>query len=78
MRGRLVSPSARAAYARRKATVEPSLGKSALGEALCQMSLRGLVKARCEWLLVCATHNLLKLWRAATRTVTASTAAAAA
>ena len=31
-----------------------------------QMSLRGLVKARCEWLLVCATHNLLKLWRAAT------------
>ncbi len=42
------------------------------------MSLRGLVKARCEWLLVCATHNLLKLWRAVTRPVTASTAAAAA
>lgn len=42
------------------------------------MSLRGLVKASCEWLLVCATHNLLKLWRAATRPVTASTAATAA
>ncbi len=25
------------------------------------MSLRGLVKARCEWLLVCATHNLRAL-----------------
>jgi len=43
-----------------------------------QMSLRGLVKARCEWMLVCATHNLLKLWRAVTRPVTAGTAAAAA
>jgi hypothetical protein len=34
---------------------------------LRQLSLRGLLRARCEWLLVCATHNLLKLWRAATK-----------
>jgi len=25
--------------------------------------MRGLLKARCEWILVAATHNVLKLWR---------------
>lgn len=42
------------------------------------MSLRGLAKARCEWLLVCTIHNLLKLWRAATRPVITCTMVAAA
>jgi hypothetical protein len=28
------------------------------------MSFRGLWKSRCEWLFVCLTHNLLKLFRA--------------
>jgi hypothetical protein len=31
------------------------------------MSFRGLFKNRCEWLLICTAHNLLKLWRAARR-----------
>jgi transposase len=66
MRARLVSAEGRAAYARRKATVEPVFGQIRACRGFRQMSLRGLVKARCEWLLVCATHNLLKLWRAAT------------
>jgi hypothetical protein len=78
MRARLISPAGRAAYARRKATVEPVFGQIRACRGFRQMSLRGLVKARCEWLLVCATHNLLKLWRAATRPATASPAAAAA
>jgi hypothetical protein len=64
MRARLLSPAGRAAYARRKATVEPVFGQIRACRGFRQMSLRGLVKARCEWLLVCATHNLLKLWRA--------------
>jgi hypothetical protein len=78
MRARLRSPAGRAAYARRKATVEPVFGQIRACRGFRQMSLRGLLKARCEWLLVCATHNLLKLWRAVPRPVTASTAAAAA
>jgi transposase len=78
MRARLISPAGRAAYARRKATVEPVFGQIRACRGFRQMSLRGLVKARCEWLLVCATHNLLKLWRAVTRPATASPAAAAA
>jgi transposase len=73
MRARLVSAAGRAAYARRKATVEPVFGQIRACRGFRQMSLRGLVKARCEWLLVCATHNLLKLWRALTRPGTAET-----
>jgi len=75
MRARLISPAGRAAYARRKATVEPVFGQIRACRGFRQMSLRGLVKARCEWLLVCATHNLLKLWRAATEPLVAGTAA---
>lgn len=67
MRILLVSERGRAAYARRKATVEPVFGQIRAVRGFRQLSLRGLLKARCEWLLVCATHNLLKLWRAATR-----------
>jgi transposase len=78
MKARLISPAGRAAYARRKSTVEPVFGQIRACRGFRQMSLRGLVKARCEWLLVCATHNLLKLWRAATQPVMAGTAAAAA
>jgi hypothetical protein len=78
MRARLMSSAGRAAYARRKATVEPVFGQIRACRGFRQMSLRGLAKARCEWLLVCATHNLLKLWRAATRPVRATAAAAAA
>jgi transposase len=68
MRARLETPRGRALYARRKATVEPVFGQIRACRGFRQMSFRGLFKARCEWLLVCATHNLLKLWRAATRT----------
>jgi hypothetical protein len=40
------------------------------------MSFRGLFKNRCEWLFVCATHNLLELWRSVTaKTATAALAA---
>ena len=75
MRARLLTPQGRAAYARRKATVEPVFGQIRSCRGFRQMSLRGLLKARCEWLLVCATHNLLKLWRAATRAQLLSAAA---
>jgi transposase len=78
MRARLLTPEGRAAYARRKATVEPVFGQIRSCRGFRQMSLRGLVKARCEWLLVCATHNLLKLWRAATKPMMIGTVRSAA
>ena len=44
MRARLISPAGRAAYARRKATVEPVFGQIRACRGFRQMSLRGLVK----------------------------------
>lgn len=64
MRSRLETKDGHAAYARRKATVEPVFGQIKACRGIRQMSFRGIWKSRCEWLLICATHNLLKLWRA--------------
>lgn len=63
MRARLESPEGHAAYARRKATVEPVFGQIRSCRGYQHVSFRGLIKNRLEWLLVCATHNILKLWR---------------
>lgn len=64
MRAVLRTAYGRAAYARRKATVEPVFGQIRSARGIGHLSFRGLFKNRCEWLLICATHNLLKLWRA--------------
>ncbi len=66
MRALLNSDEGHAVYARRKATVEPVFGQIKSARGYRQVSFRGVLKNRCEWLLVCATHNLLKLWRSAT------------
>ena len=66
MRALLNTDEGHAVYARRKATVEPVFGQIKAARGYRQVSFRGLLKNRCEWLLVCATHNLLKLWRSAT------------
>jgi transposase len=63
MRALLESERGRAIYARRKATVEPVFGQIKSARGFRQISFRGLIKARLEWLLVAATHNLRKLWR---------------
>jgi hypothetical protein len=67
MRAVLESERGRAIYARRKSTVEPVFGQIRSPRRFGQFSFRGLIKNRCEWLLVCLTHNVLKLWRARTR-----------
>lgn len=67
MRDRLATPAGRAAYARRKATVEPVFGQIRAARGFHHLSFRGLFKNRCEWALVCLTHNILKLFRAAQR-----------
>lgn len=63
MRALLDTEHGRAAYARRKATVEPVFGQIKSARGFRQMSFRGLFKNRLEWLFVAATHNLRKLWR---------------
>src|SRR5690242_20480848 len=64
MRAVLESQRGREIYALRKSTVEPVFGQIRAPRRFGQFSFRGLVKNRCEWLLVCLMHNILKLWRA--------------
>jgi transposase len=65
MRRKLESDEGRAVYARRKAIVEPVFGQMKAARGFRRLSLRGREKAAREWGLVCLTHNLLKLFRAA-------------
>ena len=52
-------------YARRKVIPEPVFGQIRVGQGFQQVLLRGLDKVQAEWSLVCACHNLLKIFRAA-------------
>jgi hypothetical protein len=52
----------RSAYARRKVTVEPTIGQIK-NRTTRRFSLRGVKKTRGEFSLVCAVHNLVKLFR---------------
>lgn len=64
MRTKLKDPEYKAIYARRKQIVEPVFGqiKESVQE-FRRFSFRGLEKVKQEWKLVCATHNILKLFR---------------
>jgi transposase len=64
MRAKLQTVAGQAIYALRKAIVEPVFGQIKGTRGFRRFSLRGLAKVRAEWLLICATHNLLKLFRA--------------
>jgi transposase len=63
MARKLRTQAGAAIYATRKTIVEPVLGQIKQGRGFRQFLLRGLEKVRAEWALVCATHNVLKLYR---------------
>ena len=63
MRRKLRTKRGRERYALRMETVEPVFGQIKQGRGFRQFLLRGLVKVNREWLLICAGHNLLKLFR---------------
>ena len=65
MRRKLRTERGRDVYAKRKEIVEPVFGQIKQGRGFRQFLLRGLRKVKGEWSLICTTHNLLKLWRAA-------------
>ena len=52
-----------AVYAARKAIVEPVFGQIKQARGFRQFLLRGLEKVQGEWSLVCATHNILRMYR---------------
>jgi transposase len=63
MAQKLRTAAGRAIYAKRKRIVEPVFGQIKEARGIRRFLLRGLEKVRAEWKLICATHNLLKLWR---------------
>jgi hypothetical protein len=63
MRKVLAGDEGKARYALRKSTVEPVFGQIKEARGIRRSSLRGLTKVTSEWKFICATHNLLKLFR---------------
>jgi transposase/IS5 family transposase len=63
MARKLRTKRGRAHYARRKAIVEPVFGQLKEASGFRRFSLRGRSKVSAEWHLVCAVHNLGKLFR---------------
>ncbi len=62
MAGLLRSDAGRAAYARRKAIVEPVFGQMSTRQNAKQLRLRGTDGARAEWRLLAGCHNILKMF----------------
>ena len=63
MKQKLKTETGRAIYKMRKAIVEPVFGQIKATRGIRAFLLRGLEKTQAEWKLICATHNLLKLFR---------------
>jgi len=64
MRHKLRTPEGQAVYKMRKAVVEPVFGQIKEARGFRRFLLRGLAQVEAEWKLICATHNLLKLFHA--------------
>lgn len=63
MRDELAREEGRVLYAKRAGMVEPVFGQIKEVRGARRFSRRGLRACDAEWKLICATHNLLKLWR---------------
>ena len=63
MRHKVRTAEGRSIYALRKSTVEPVFGQIKEARGFRRFLPRGLDAVTAEWSLVCATHNILKLFR---------------
>ena len=61
---KLQSKAGAAIYDQRKAIVEPVFAYLKHIRGVRQFLLRGLAQVQAEWLLICLTHNVLKMFRA--------------
>ena len=72
MVAKLATPEGRKIYARRKTIPEPVFGQIKEARRFRRFSLRGMAKVASEWSLVCAVHNLLKLFSAKSKIIALS------
>ncbi|MBV8515272.1 MAG: IS1182 family transposase, partial [Acidobacteria bacterium] len=63
MRERLATAEGRRLYQQRQAVVEPVFGRIKEARGIRRFLLRGLASVHAEWLMICMTHNLLKLYK---------------
>jgi transposase len=63
MRQKLKTPEGKKIYQKRMYTVEPVFGNIQGNRGKIMMSLRGQVKVKGEWLLMCLVHNIRKIVR---------------
>lgn len=63
MKRKLQTQAGAKVYSRRKTIAEPVFGQIKHARGFRQFLLRGIEKVRTEWALVCATHNILKMYR---------------
>jgi len=63
MERKLLTERGRRLYKLRGQTVEPVFGQIKDVRGFDRFMRRGFGACRSEWSLICATHNLLKLWR---------------
>jgi hypothetical protein len=70
MTAKLASDEGKARYALRRQTVEPVFGQIKEHRGARRFLRRGLAACDAEWKLLCATNDLLKLWRHTTASTT--------
>jgi hypothetical protein len=63
MARKLRTVKGRCTYAKRKEIAEPAIGQIKEARGFRRFLLRGLENVDAEWLIICLTHNLLKLFR---------------
>jgi transposase len=63
MIAKLDTPRGRKAYKNRAASIEPVFAQIKHNRGIRTLTRRGLTAADSEWKLICATHNLLKVYR---------------
>jgi transposase len=63
MIAKLDSPRGRKTYKKRAASIEPVFAQIKHNRKIRDLSRRGLAAVDSEWKLICATHNLLKVYR---------------
>jgi hypothetical protein len=64
MERKLLTMRGRELYRKRSQTVEPVFGQIKDARGCDRFMRRGMRACASEWKLICATHNLLKMWRA--------------
>ena len=64
MIAKLDAPLGRRTYNKRAATIEPVFAQIKHNRGIRTITRRGLAAADSEWKLICATHNLLKVYQA--------------